>query len=159
MLVFFENVWWCVCLFKLHKYSWDANQMLFLPLDVMFWRTLYVHLVSLVYFPACCSFHSVPSHTFVAFYLSLWRWVLLSQTVLKWASSYVPPHGPVWGSLGFPDGSAVKNLPVVQEIQEMRVRFLGWKNPPEEETATHSSILAWKIPWTEEPGRLQSKGS
>ena len=37
--------------------------------------------------------------------------------------------------------------------------FLGWEDPPEEEMATHSSILAWKIPWTEKPGGLQSMGS
>ena len=47
----------------------------------------------------------------------------------------------------------------MQEIQEMPVRSLAGEDPLEEEMATHSSILAWKIPWTEEPGRLQSKGS
>ena len=47
----------------------------------------------------------------------------------------------------------VKNLPAVQETQ---VRFLGWEDSLENEMATHSSILAWRIPWTEEPGRLQS---
>ena len=57
---------------------------------------------------------------------------------------------------GFPDGSEVKNLPAVEEPQEMDARSLGWDNPLEEEMATHSSILAWRIPWTEEPGRLQS---
>ena len=40
----------------------------------------------------------------------------------------------------------------------MQVRFLGWEDPLEEEMATHSSILAWRIPWTEEPGGLQSMG-
>ena len=45
----------------------------------------------------------------------------------------------------------VKNLPATQETW---VRSLGWEDPLEEETATHSSILAWRIPWTEEPGRL-----
>ena len=40
-----------------------------------------------------------------------------------------------------------------------RVLSLGWEDPLEKETATHSSILAWKIPWAEEPGRLQSMGS
>ena len=50
----------------------------------------------------------------------------------------------------------VKNLPAVQETQEMRVRSLGWEDPLKEGMATHSSILAWRIPWTEEPGRLQS---
>ena len=52
----------------------------------------------------------------------------------------------------------VKNLPAVQETQEMWVRSLGQQNPLEEEMATHSSILAWKIPWTEEPDELQSMG-
>ena len=41
---------------------------------------------------------------------------------------------------------------------ESRVQSLGWKDALEKEMATHSSILAWKIPWTEEPGRLQSMG-
>ena len=44
-------------------------------------------------------------------------------------------------------------------MQETRVRSLGWEDPLEEEMATHSSILAWKIPCAEEPGRLQSTGS
>ena len=42
---------------------------------------------------------------------------------------------------------------------ETRVRSLGWEDPLEKEIATHSSTLAWKIPWTEEPGSLQSMGS
>ena len=44
-------------------------------------------------------------------------------------------------------------------MQEMQVQALGQENPLEKETATHSSILAWEIPWTEEPGRLHSMGS
>ena len=51
---------------------------------------------------------------------------------------------------------AVKNPPAMQETL---VRFLGWKDPLEEGMATHSSVLAWRIPWTEESGRLQSMGS
>ena len=50
----------------------------------------------------------------------------------------------------------VKNLPAMQKTQ---VQSLGWEDPPEKEMATHSSILAWKISWIEEPGRLQSMGS
>ena len=50
----------------------------------------------------------------------------------------------------------VKNLSVMQETQ---VRSLSWEDPLEEGMVTHSSILAWRIPWTEEPGRLQSTGS
>ena len=42
---------------------------------------------------------------------------------------------------------------------ETRVRSLGWKDPPEKEMAIHSSTIAWKIPWTEEAGRLQSMAS
>ena len=44
-------------------------------------------------------------------------------------------------------------------MQETRVRALGWEDPLEKEMAIHSSTIAWKIPWTEEPGRLQSMGS
>ena len=44
-------------------------------------------------------------------------------------------------------------------VQETRVQSLGWEDPLEKEMASHSSTLAWKIPWTEEPGRLQSMGS
>ena len=53
----------------------------------------------------------------------------------------------------------VKNPPSTQETQEMQVRSLGWKDPLEKGMATCSSILAWKTPWTEEPGGLQSKMS
>ena len=47
----------------------------------------------------------------------------------------------------------------MQETQEARARSLGWEDPLEKEMATHSSILAWEIPWAEEPGRPQSMGS
>ena len=47
----------------------------------------------------------------------------------------------------------------MQETQETWVQSLGWGEPLEKEMATHSSILAWEIPWTEEPGGLQSMGS
>ena len=79
---------------------------------------------------------------------------------------------PVWGMYGcgkdclmlipfrLPQTSlvaqSVKNLPAMQEIW---VRPLGWEDPLEKEMATHSSILAWKISWREEPGGLQSMGS
>ena len=49
----------------------------------------------------------------------------------------------------------VKNLPTMQETQEMQVQFLGLEDPLEKGIATHSSILAWRFPWTEEPGGLQ----
>ena len=53
---------------------------------------------------------------------------------------------------GFPGGPVVKNPPA---MQEMGVQSLGQENPLEKEMATHSSILTWEIPWTEEPGGLQ----
>ena len=56
---------------------------------------------------------------------------------------------------GFPGSAVVKNKP---DKQEMQFRSLGWENPLEKEMATDSSILAWKIPWTEEPGGLESTG-
>ena len=58
--------------------------------------------------------------------------------------------------MGFPGGSVVKNLPAKQE---MWVQSLGWEDPLEKEMASHSSILAWENPWSEEPGGLQSMGS
>ena len=59
----------------------------------------------------------------------------------------------LWASLV---AQMVKCLPMMQETQ---VQSLGWEDPLEKEMATHTSILAWKIPWTEDPGRLQSMGS
>ena len=58
--------------------------------------------------------------------------------------------------MGFPVLQMAKNLPAMQEI---RVPSLSWEQPLEKGMATHSSILAWGIPWTEEPGGLQSMGS
>ena len=58
-----------------------------------------------------------------------------------------------WASLVI---QRVKNLLAMQETQ---VPSLSWEDPLEEGMATHSSILAWRIPWTEEPGRLQSMGA
>ena len=51
---------------------------------------------------------------------------------------------------GFPSGSAVKNLPVMQDLQETQVQSLGQEDPLEEGMATHSSTLAWRITWTEQ---------
>ena len=59
------------------------------------------------------------------------------------------------GFHGFPGGTVVKNPPA---IQKTRVRSLGQEDPLEKGRATHSSILAWRIPWTEEPGGLQPWG-
>ena len=58
--------------------------------------------------------------------------------------------------LGFPGGTVVKNPPAVQETQ---VQSLGWEDLLGKEMGTHSSILTWEIPWTEESGGLQTMGS
>ena len=60
------------------------------------------------------------------------------------------------GLVGSLVAQTVKNMPAVQEAW---VQSLGQENPLEKEMATHSSILTWRIPWTEEPGGLQSMGS
>ena len=60
--------------------------------------------------------------------------------------------------IGFPGGTVVKNLPAKQEMQETQVQSLGWEDALEKGMATQSSILAWRIPWTDKPGRLQSMG-
>ena len=52
----------------------------------------------------------------------------------------------------------IKNLPAIQEMQEMRVQALGQEDPVEKGMATHSSILAWRIPWAEEPRGLDCMG-
>ena len=61
--------------------------------------------------------------------------------------------------VGFPSGTVVRNHLPMQETQEKWVQSLGQEDPLEQEIATHSSILTWKIPWMEGPGRLQSMES
>ena len=70
-----------------------------------------------------------------------------------WAYSYIKHN-----TRSFPSGSVVKNLPATQELQDMWVQTLGQEDPLEKGMATRSSIPAWRIPWTEEPGGLQSMG-
>ena len=60
--------------------------------------------------------------------------------------------------MGFHGGSVVKNLPVMEEPQEIQVRSLGQEDSLKKGMATHSNILAWRITWTEEPGRLKFTG-
>ena len=72
------------------------------------------------------------------------------QIRLTWHLSYKERERERWVSLV---AQMVKNLPATQET---KIRSLGWEDPLEERMSTHSSILAWRIPWTEEPGGLQS---
>ena len=76
--------------------------------------------------------------------------VLKMHLLLRWVSGFF--CASIIASLVV---QLVKNPPAMQETL---VRFLGREDPLEEEMTTHSSILAWEIPWTEEPGRVQSKG-
>ena len=59
--------------------------------------------------------------------------------------------------MGLPQWLSVKNSPAMQEMEETQVQSLGGEDPLEEGMATHSSILAWRILWTEEPGGLKSQ--
>ena len=72
-----------------------------------------------------------------------------------------PPGKPPFDFNSYSSGAShiaqsIKHLPATRETW---VQFLGWEDPLEKEMAIHSSILAWRIPWTEEPGRLQFMGS
>ena len=83
---------------------------------------------------------------------------ILQTRILEWVAisfskGSSQPRDQTWVSL---IAQLVKNPPAMQETL---VRFLDWKDPLEEGMATHLSVLAWRIPWTEEPGRLQSMGS
>ena len=77
----------------------------------------------------------------------------MSMLLSPFTSLFLPPTVSYWASLV---AQMVKRLPTMRETW---VQSLGWENPLEKEMATHSSILAWKIPWTEDSGRLQSMGS
>ena len=74
----------------------------------------------------------------------------------KSISIFVCIYVNIWG---LPGGSVAKHLPAMQETQEMWVRSLNWGDPLEEEMATHSNSLTWRIPGTEESHKLQSMGS
>ena len=69
--------------------------------------------------------------------------------------SISPTKGTGWERLGFPGGSVVKSPPANAGAAGDAVQSLGREDPLEKEMPTHSSILAWRIPWTEEPGGLQ----
>ena len=109
-----------------------------------------------------CDFHFLLSYIFDLFveilcvlpFFSPVRWVSFEPILWTLCQvNYYLHFSMVLSCWGFPGGSVVKNLPA---IQEMRVRSLGQEDPLEKEMATHSNILPPEIPWTEEPGRLQS---
>ena len=86
---------------------------------------------------------------------AVWKWADIGQGI----QTFRFKMNEFWGfdgqRVGFLVVQTEKNLPTVQET---RVRSLGREDPLEKEMATHSTILAWEIPWTEEPGGLQPMG-
>ena len=78
--------------------------------------------------------------------------------VCVYTHTHTHTHTHYIHTYSFPGGSVVKNPPAVQETKETCVLFLGREAPLEKEMAAHPGILAWEIPWTEEPGRLQCMG-
>ena len=90
-------------------------------------------------------------------YIFIWTWIKVRERIehnRSWdCLQNVLLHMFKWTSLV---AQLVKNLPAVQETW---VLFLGWDDPLEKEIATHSSIIAWEIPWMGDPGNLQSMGS
>ena len=122
--------------------------------------------------PSACPFFKLEStqHSFSQ-PLTLWLLLLRLAAEISWRKSQRPTkasstkshcwthvwlHSWLTISVGFPGGSGVKNPPTKQETG---VQSLGQEDPLEKGTATHSSVVPWRIPWTEEPGGLQSMGS
>ena len=115
-----------------------------------------------------CVYEPQLLYTFICQWTSRLRPCSINSAVMNngmhvsfWITAFlgnVPTSGIAgsYGSFrGFLDSSVVKNPPLMQET---RVQYLGQEDPLEEGMATHSSILAWRIPWTEEPSGLQSMG-
>ena len=75
-----------------------------------------------------------------------------------WDGQIVPPGQLTWITANFRNSLVAQKVKSLPAMQENQVRSLGWEDPLEKEMTTHSSILAWEIPWTEEPDRLQFVG-
>ena len=104
---------------------------------------MYVHICIHMYVYVCICMHACMS-VYVCMYVCVYMYVCI----------YVCVYMYICGASLV--AQTVKHL---SPMLETRVRSLGWEDPLEKEMATHSSTLAWKTPWTEEPGRLQSMGS
>ena len=105
--------------------------------------------ISIFHFLALISF------LLLQFYYSNYLFTVITQSSLS-CFPYFANISPFAGNGASLVAQRVKHLPAMWET---RVQFLGWEDPLEKEMATHSSILAWRIPWTEKPGRLQSTRS
>ena len=82
----------------------------------------------------------------------------MSKAVIPLQSTFIPPT-LISYLIALPTSLVVQMVKHLSTMRETWVRALGWEDPLEEEMATHSSTIAWKISWTEEPGRLQSMAS
>ena len=103
-------------------------------MDLYIYTYIYIYIYLHIYRDYTCIYIYIYTHTYI--------------------HTYVHTHTHIYRD--FPGGSVVKNPPAMQESW---LRSLGWENPLEEEMETYSSILAWKIPWAEESGGVQSIGS
>ena len=87
-------------------------------------------------------------------------WDLVEQVfILCFRVTYIYIYIYIYIYMGFSGGSVVESACQRRRHRRWGVQSLGWEDPLQAEMATHSSILAWKIPWTEEPSGLQSMGS
>ena len=109
-------------------------------------------------FLACSLISSFHSGNFLKYPTTFCCLFMFKEKGLEGWLKYGVKLGRMCGLLALPMAQQVKNLPAVQETQEMQVLSLVWESPLEEEMATCSSILAWGTTWTEDAGRLQSKG-
>ena len=97
----------------------------------------------------------IETRTVIARTEAVWKWADIGQGIQTSRFKMNESWGFDGQCVGFLVVQTEKNLPTVQETQ---VRSLGWDDPLEKEMATHSTILAWEIPWTEELGGLQPMG-
>ena len=114
--------------------------------------------------PACCyedPAQQKQNKTLVILLYQMFSWVLSwrSMSFLRFNQLYVGNCSWVWDGKDFPGGVNGKEPNSQYRRHEMWVQSLGWDDPLEEGMATHSHILAWRTPWTEEPGGLRSVGS
>ena len=82
----------------------------------------------------------------------------MSKAVIPLQSTFIPPT-LISYLIALPTSLVVQMVKHLSTMRETWVRALGWEDPLEKEMAIHSSTIAWKISWTEEPGRLESMGS
>ena len=108
--------------------------------------------------PKCDSFFFKQLKILFKIYISSYQWNIQKQmTGQIWPKGYTLPIPATKELMG--DSLVAQRLKRLPPMRETRVWFLGREDPLEKEMAIHSSTLAWKIPWMEEPGRLQSMGS